>query len=176
MTFIHGAQARLAVTLPVLAGLLAPIAAAQGLSCAGASSIKFTGALAPLTLGSDHVIGNKGLRGLIVWIHGVFGAILVPSEDPMTVLKTKRAELQSGEYGAVVWSLVRQNVLVFLLILMSLSMCVVLPVVATAAIACHRVCWCCNFWQRPGGYESVLETKSRKRWTYVFYVVVVIMS
>ncbi|KAH6942862.1 hypothetical protein HPB50_011349 [Hyalomma asiaticum] len=173
MASIRGSRARL--TVAVLAGLLAPVAAAQGLTCTGARDIKFTGALEPLHLDTDHVIGNYGLRGLVVWLHGVFGAIVLPSNDPTEVLKEKRAELASQQYADVLWGLVRRNVIVVLVILVSLVLCVVLPLVAIVSIAFHRVCSCCKSWTSEYS-ETVLESRTRKKGTNVFYVLTVLMS
>ncbi|KAL1475997.1 hypothetical protein MTO96_036861, partial [Rhipicephalus appendiculatus] len=171
MTCTRGYRAWLAVT--VLAGLLAPMAAAQGFST---RDIKFTGAMPPMALDNKNVIGNYGLRGLVVWLYGVFAAILVPSKDPTQVFKENKAELDSKEYGGLLFSLVKRNVILIIVMLLSFVLCLAMPVAAVASIAFHRLCYCCKYWTTAEPSETTLQMRSRKKWTDAFVVFTALMS
>ncbi|XP_037521745.1 uncharacterized protein LOC119399002 [Rhipicephalus sanguineus] len=94
----------------------------------------------------------------------------------MEILKEKKAELDSEQYGGVLFSLVKRNAIVVLIMLLSFVLCVALPLVAVAFIAFHRMCSCCKSWAMTEHSETVPEMRSRKKWTDAFYVLTVLMS
>ncbi|XP_077491705.1 uncharacterized protein LOC144102275 [Amblyomma americanum] len=149
------------------------MAAGQDQTCAGDSVAEFSEFADTKEFSTAHVPKNVGFRGLVVWMHKMFGEFLLPSGESEHVILGLRAA-DSGK--DVVSSLLFGTLHILILTGFCFFLAIVVPLVALGILLSRYACGLCGGGEPSGEPENADDTNTRQKWSAVFYIITTLMT